>query len=49
MLDAPYWELDEADVGLRHIVLRWQCPAGVSSVMGCGGCEVLRLPSTCIY
>lgn len=37
MLDAPYSELDEADVGLRHIVLRWQCPAGVSSVMGCGG------------
>ena len=47
MLDAPYSELLEADVGLRYMVLRWQCSAACQVSWGAAD-EVLRLLQTCI-
>jgi hypothetical protein len=47
MLDAPYSELDQADVGLRHIVLRWQCPAASQVSWGAAD-EGLEATLTCI-
>jgi hypothetical protein len=47
MLDAPYSELDQADVGLEYIVLRWHCPAACKVSWGAADVS-LEATLTCI-